>query len=580
MKSTWLVILAWLSMACSPGPTEAEDGAPQTDAAHEATADTPADVPLAPTCGDGACTFGEFCAVCPADCDCTTLAATPPMGWNTWNHFACAIDEGLIRETAELMVSTGLRDAGYRYVNLDDCWQIDRDAEGRIVVDPVAFPSGLKALADYVHGLGLKLGNYTCAGTLTCQERPGSRDHELIDLQTYAEWGIDYTKVDWCFSDGLDPREAYGRFHAALLTLDRPMVLSICNWGVDEPWVWGPATGHLWRTSGDIAAVWPSMLVNLESTADRAAHAGPGHWNDPDMLEVGRFGMSPDEQRTHLGLWAITASPLIAGNDLREMTDETRAILTNRDAIAVNQDPLGLQGVRVAVSGKREAWAKPLAGPGLRAVLLANRDQVARTVSVTWEQAGLAPGPARVRDVWTGEDLGAVEGGLALDLAAHASAFYLVTGTEPPPLPGTSDLSDWTPVFAANGLGPIEKDRANGGRAVGDGPPLTLGGVVHPKGLGVAAGSRVLLRTAGRCTGLEAAVGLDDTAGDEGSVVFSVWGDGRELASTGVVRKGEAPVSLAVSIRDVQQLDLRVGEAGDLTLGDLADWANARLVCE
>lgn len=578
--TTRAFLIGWLGLwlgACGGTSDEGSDA----DAIETTDLAGPHEVEVvAPWCGDGACTFGEFCAVCPDDCDCATLAATPPMGWNTWNHFGCAIDEQLLRETADLMVSTGMRDAGYQYVNLDDCWQIDRDADGRIVVDPVTFPSGMNALADYVHGLGLKLGNYTCGGTLTCQQRPGSYDHELIDMQTYALWGIDYTKVDWCFSDGLDPRAEYQRFHDALAQVERPIVLSICNWGVDEPWVWGPATGQLWRTSGDIAAIWPSMVVNLESTADRAAHAGPGHWNDPDMLEVGRFGLTPDEQRTHLGLWAITSSPLIAGNDLREMTAETKDLLLNPEVIAVNQDPLGLQGVRVSQLGKREVWAKPVAREGLRAVLLVNRDQVARTVEVTWQQIGLAGGAATVRDLWRHEDLGAFEDGFSVELEDHASMLVTVQGNEPAPLPGTTSLSDWTFVWAANGLGPLERDRSNGGRSVGDGAPLKVGGASFATGVGVAAASRLLVRTAGRCTGFEASVGLDDTAGDEGSVVFSVWGDGQKLFEGDVLRQGDGPVSLAVSIRGVQQLDLRVGEAGDATTGDLADWAGAKLVCE
>ncbi len=588
MRLALSVVLAVVLAACA-GSSGAATDVPAIDAfeaafdsgpdATDAAGSDATDTVTAPWCGDGQCTFGEFCAVCPADCDFSTLAATPPMGWNTWNHFACAIDEQLIRDTADLMVSSGMRDAGYQYVNLDDCWQIDRAADGSIVVDAQAFPSGMKALADYVHGLGLKLGNYTCGGTLTCQQRPGSYDHELQDMQTYAAWGIDYTKVDWCFSDGLDPRAEYARFHDALAQIERPIVLSICNWGQDEPWIWGPATGQLWRTSGDISAIWPSMLVNLESTADRAAHAGPGHWNDPDMLEVGRFGLTPDEQRTHMALWAITASPLIAGNDLSEMTDETRALLLNPEAIAIDQDPLGLQGVRVSQLGKREVWARPLAGPGLRAVALVNRDQVARTVEVTWPLVGLADGPATVRDVWQHADLGAFQGGWSVELAPHATALLLVQGTEPAPLPGTTDLSNWTFVWAANGLGPVERDKANGGRSAGDGGPLRLGGTAYPSGLGVAASSRVLLRTAGACTTFDATVGLDDSAPDGGSVIFQVWGDGQKLAETPVLTKGDAPVPLAVPLAGVQQLDLRVGEAGDVTTGDLADWAGAKLLC-
>jgi len=246
------------------------------------------------------------------------------MGWNSWNKFACDVSEQLIREIADAMVSSGLKAAGYQYVNIDDCWQVSRDAQGNIVADPARFPSGIKALADYVHSKGLKLGLYTDAGRLTCQKRPGSFDHELQDAKTYASWGVDYVKVDWCYSEGLDPEVQYAKVRDALAQAGRPIVFSICNWGVKAPWRWGPKTGNLWRTTGDISDKYDSMSLIGFSQNGLEKFAGPGHWNDPDMLEVGNGGMDRDEYRTHMALWALLAAPLLAGNDLRSDCGDQR----------------------------------------------------------------------------------------------------------------------------------------------------------------------------------------------------------------------------------------------------------------
>ncbi|HZD03690.1 MAG TPA: glycoside hydrolase family 27 protein, partial [Longimicrobiales bacterium] len=310
------------------------------------------------------------------------LARTPPMGWNSWNHFHCDVSSELIRETADAMVDSGMRDAGYQYVVIDDCWQVARDDDGRIVADSARFPEGMKALADYVHSKGLKFGLYTDAGRATCQRRPGSYDHEEFDARTYAEWGVDYVKVDWCNSQGLDAPTQYARVRDALAAADRPIVFSICEWGTNQPWEWGPETGHLWRTTGDIADRWESVLSILDRSSQYWHAAGPGAWNDPDMLEVGNGGMTMDEYRAHFSLWAIMAAPLMAGNDLRELTADNRRarayrdILTNREVIAVDQDSLGIQGRLVqSYPSELQVWAKPLAD-GSRAVVLFNRASV------------------------------------------------------------------------------------------------------------------------------------------------------------------------------------------------------------
>lgn len=341
------------------------------------------------------------------------LALTPPMGWNSWNKFGCDVSEQLVRETADAMVSSGMKAAGYEYVVIDDCWQVERGADGRIVADPKRFPSGMKALADYVHSKGLKFGLYSDAGTQTCGKRPGSKGYEEKDAQTYASWGVDYLKYDWCFTEGMDQRDAYGRMSRHLRATGRDILFSMCEWGSSKPWLWAQGTGHMWRSTGDIqdcwdcSTSWGGMGVThiVDLNAELYPYAGPGHWNDPDMLEVGNGGLSPAETRAHFSLWALFAAPLIAGNDLRSMTPAVRDVLTQPEVIAVNQDPLGVQGRRVRDEGAKEVWSKPLAD-GSRAVILFNRGNQAGDIYVDWEDAGLPAGPALVRDLWKRADLG------------------------------------------------------------------------------------------------------------------------------------------------------------------------------
>jgi len=352
-------------------------------------------------------------------------AQTPPMGWNSWNKFACDVSEQLIREIADAMVSSGLKAAGYQYVNIDDCWQVSRDAQGNIVADPTRFPSGIKALADYVHGKGLKLGVYTDAGRLTCQKRPGSFDHELQDAKTYASWGVDYVKVDWCYSEGLDPEVQYAKVRDALAQAGRPIVFSICNWGVKAPWRWGPKTGNLWRTTGDISDKYDSMSLIGFSQNGLEKFAGPGHWNDPDMLQVGNGGMDRDEYRTHMALWALLAAPLLAGNDLRSMTAETREMLTNREVLAVDQDSKGVQGHRIWEEGPLEIWAKPLADQS-QAVGLFNRSEAALKMTLDFKALGFS-GPASVRDLWEHKDIGTVRDSYSVEVPKHGVVLVRVS---------------------------------------------------------------------------------------------------------------------------------------------------------
>ena len=354
------------------------------------------------------------------------LARTPPMGWNSWNHFGCDVSSQLIRETADAMVASGLRDAGYQYVVIDDCWQVARDARGRLVADSGRFPGGIKPLADYVHSRGLKFGIYTDAGRRTCQGRPGTYGSEEIDARTFAEWGVDYVKEDWCYAEGLDAPAQYARFRDALAKSGRLIVLSICEWGSFNPWEWGPTTGHLWRTTTDIEDTWASMLSNLDISGQHAAAARPGAWNDPDMLEIGNGGMTEDEYRAHLSLWAIMAAPLIAGNDVRTMSAATRDMLTNREVIAVDQDSLGIQGTLVSErTPELQVWMKPLKG-GSRAIVLLNRSALQTVISASWWRLRIS-GPAQVRDLWSHTDLGTFTDRFSATVPAHGVVMVRIT---------------------------------------------------------------------------------------------------------------------------------------------------------
>ena len=324
------------------------------------------------------------------------LADTPPMGWSTWNKFGCNVDERMVREMADALVESGLAEAGYVYLNIDDCWHAsERDADGFPQCDPERFPSGMKALADYVHSKGLKLGIYSDAGRRTCAGRFGSFGHEYQDALQYARWGIDYLKYDWCNTENINPVGAYTLMRDALRAAGRPILFSMCEWGTSKPWTWAREVGHMWRTTGDIGlsfsdpAVFTgdwkprTVMQNFDDNAGLRRYAGPGHWNDPDMLEVGN-GMSVNQDRAHFTMWCMMAAPLILGNDIRAMSDETAAIVTDRDVIAIDQDPLGVQGLRYATDNGLEIWFKPLAG-GEWAFCLFNRTHEARPYTIDWQ---------------------------------------------------------------------------------------------------------------------------------------------------------------------------------------------------
>lgn len=324
------------------------------------------------------------------------LADTPAMGWNSWNTFDCDVDESMIREMADAMVSTGMRDAGYTYINIDDCWHGERDAKGNIQVNKERFPSGMKALADYVHSKGLKLGIYSDAGNTTCAGHPGSRGHEYQDAITYASWGIDYLKYDWCDTENINPIGAYTTMRDALHSAGRPILFSICEWGDTQPWEWAKDIGHSWRATGDIYPCWDCAygwgswnslgvlkILDIRKDLRLRQYAGPGHWNDYDMMEVGN-GMNEAEDRSHFSLWAMLNSPLIAGNDLRSMSEATRKILTNKDIIALNQDSAGVEAMRYIDANDLNVFVKPLAN-GEWAFLFLNRGDDELTYTHDWK---------------------------------------------------------------------------------------------------------------------------------------------------------------------------------------------------
>ena len=354
------------------------------------------------------------------------LAKTPPMGWNSWNKFHGRVDDASVRGIADAMASNGMKDAGYVYVNIDDTWEGARDAQGNITSNR-KFPD-MKALADYVHSKGLKLGIYSSPGPNTCAGYEGSFGHEEQDAKTWAAWGIDYLKYDWCGARNLySPEEeqaVYQKMGDALRKAGRPIVFSLCQYGWQDVWKWGPEVGgNLWRTTGDIRDAWDSMAGIGFRQNELAQYARPGHWNDPDMLEIGNGGMSDAEYETHMSLWSMLAAPLLAGNDLRNMPASIAAILMNKEVIAVDQDALGKQGTRAWQSGTQEIWTRELAG-GDRAVAVFNRGADRATVTVKWSELGMKA-PKGVRDLWAKKDV-AVSGDTPVEVPSHGVVMWRV----------------------------------------------------------------------------------------------------------------------------------------------------------
>ena len=353
------------------------------------------------------------------------LALTPPMGWNDWNSFGCNVNEQLVEQTADIIVSSGMKAAGYQYVNIDDCWMASaRDSGGHLVPDPVKFPHGISGVAGYVHGLGLKLGIYESAGTATCAGYPGSLNHEQTDANSFASWGVDYLKYDNCNNQGVPWQTRYNAMRDALANTGRPIVYSLCEWGENSVWTWGAGTGNLWRTTGDINASFGSMLSIFHSNVGLTSFAGPGGWNDPDMLEVGN-GMSFTEDRAEFSLWAEMAAPLVSGTDLRSASPATMSLYTNADVIAVDQDSLGRQGRQVSSSGGLDVLTKPLAG-GDVAVVLFNENAGAATVSTSASAVGAAASSSyKLTNLWS-KVVTSTSGSISATVPGHGVVMYRV----------------------------------------------------------------------------------------------------------------------------------------------------------
>ena len=634
------------------------------------------------------------------------LALTPPMGFNNWNTTGCKVDEQIIRDTADIFVDKGLKAAGYQYVNVDDCWaEATRDADGRMQANKARFPGGIKALADYVHAKGLKFGIYTSAGTLTCAKtQPGALDHEDVDAQTFADWGVDYLKYDNCNNQGRPALERYTKMRDALRKTGRAIVYSLCEWGENKPWTWGADVGHLWRTTGDIKDNWAKMVQILKANAPLAPYAGPGRWNDPDMLEVGNGGMTTEEYKSHFSLWSVMAAPLLIGADLRKVSPENFDVLRNTEAIAIDQDAKGIQGAVLSNQDGRWVFAKPLAN-GDVAVALFNETSVNATIGTSAAAIGLPHAFGYgLRDVWAHQDF-QTAGQISAVVAPHATVMFRVSRGGPwyrnaplvsaglelespvagvpgeitpagkpfevtvsatnqarvpvfdprvtltapagwraeqlarprQPVLGTGDTAagrwritppagvegttavlrngisyrtigfgqvGWageqrltvpaapptSPAWASdlrwaaekNGYGPVERDMSNGGIPAGDGKPLTVNGVVYPKGLGAHAPSEIVFYLGGRCTTFAADVGVDDereATNKQGSATFEVYADGAKVASTGVRTWQDPAVPLSAGLGGAQYLRLVVTDGGDGNAYDRSDWAAAHLTC-
>jgi len=368
------------------------------------------------------------------------LALTPPMGWNSWNTFGTDINEKLVKDIADKFIELGLKDAGYEYLVLDDGWMAkDRDADGNLIADPIKFPNGMKALADYIHSKGLKFGLYNCAGSQTCAGYPGSRGYEYQDARMYAAWDIDYLKYDWCNTGKLNAEEAYITMRDAIKKANRPMVFSICEWGDNEPWKWAKDVGHLWRVTGDIINCWDCEIGHgswsssgvwkiIDMRKDIRKEAGPGHWNDFDMMEVGN-GMTNAEDRSHFAMWTMLASPLIMGNDLRMASSETIKTLSNKEVIQVNQDKLGIQGFRFSNENELEIWIKPLANDEW-AVTFVNMGDKLTAINFDWKKHDMGDNlnnknlevkklNYKIRDLFNHKNLGDTASNLKAEIASH-----------------------------------------------------------------------------------------------------------------------------------------------------------------
>jgi alpha-galactosidase len=520
------------------------------------------------------------------------LALTPPMGWNSWNAFETDINEVKIRQVADAMVDSGMRDAGYEYLVLDDGWMAgSRDSNGNLVGDPNKFPRGMKAIGDYIHSKGLKFGIYEDRGHLTCQQLPGSFEHEQADMNTFASWGVDYIKMDSCFAEnnGRLSSEDYTLYRNCIMKTGRPMVLSISDFG-NGAWAWGgEEMAQLWRTSYDIYPWMDSVYYCADtSSGDSSIHpafnglwqfAGPGHWNDPDMLQVGNMA-NDVENRAHFSLWCILAAPLMAGNDLRAMSESVKNILTAPEVIKVNQDTRGIQGYKVYDNGDQEIYNKPLQD-GTAAVLLLNKGSNTADITVTWDKIGLS-GRQNVRDLWARKDLGYYKDSFtAYNLTQHGHMLIKVGSTgralaAPAPVPldkytvtksGTTYLSELYYIWKKGNHPKKDKNY--------DDNAININGITHNKGLGCKGDTKIMYKINNNAETFKAVVGLDDSYSGNDAGRFRIYNEdlfgNRVLFDSGDMYKGSSAKQIELDVKGIKCL-LLVFEGDDV----LGDWANAR----
>jgi alpha-galactosidase len=523
------------------------------------------------------------------------LALTPPMGFNSWNAFEAKIDEAKIKAIADIMVTSGMRDAGYAYLVLDDGWMAaERDSAGNLQADPVKFPSGMKAIGDYIHSKGLLYGIYECRGIKTCQGLPGSFKHEQADMNSFASWGVDYIKLDACYAEktGLLTTEHLKIFHDCIEKTGRPMILSISDFG-NGAWAWGGKEfGELWRTSYDIYP-WMESVYHCANTSggDGTSHpgfnglwqfAGPGHWNDPDMLQVGNL-KNEAENRAHFSLWCILAAPLMAGCDLRTVSDTVLRIFTAKEVIAINQDPRGHQGYKVYQKGGIEIYNKPLFD-GTTAVLLLNKDSLPADISVKWDKIGLA-GTQKVRDLWAGKDIGSYNGsftakGLTQNgvmlIKVGTPGGKLVAGPEPAPLEkysitksGTTSLRDIWYIMKSGDAPRYDKSHS--------GTRISVGGITYDKGFGCKTESRIMFKLNGKADRFKASVGIDDSYDGTEAGSFRVLNEdafgSRAVFDSKKMLKGAKAIDIDIDVKGLEFILLEF--RGKEVIGN---WIDPRIV--
>jgi len=513
---------------------------------------------------------------CSASVPGALLAARPPLGWNGYNAFGCSseLNEAKVKANVDALVDSGMLAAGYQYVNLDQCWQLPRSQAQTRVFDAARLPGGVAGLAQLLHDRGLLLGLFAPIGD--CLGTPAGDGFEAVDAQSYAEWGVDYLKYVACPGRAAE-RAAVERLEAALRDTERPIVLSLAGPPFAE---WMPRVAQLWRTSVNVAPRWESIVEHIDETTPLAAYARPGAFNDPDMLEIGNHALTESEERVQLAVWSILSAPLLAGNDLTAMDETTRAMLTNADVIALDQDPLGLQGALIRREGDVDVLAKPLASCGARGVVLWNRGVSPAQVTLGWSELWLAAGPAKVQDLWAHADVPAEPDGVTVTVPPHDAVALRVTGSEPPLPLGEVYLSDLPWTYAVSGFGPIELDTSNGEDEAADGRSMRLRGAAYNKGIGAHAPSLIRYRLGQKCSRFMADVGIDDETGGFGTAEFEIWADGTKLFDSGVVTGRTPSKRVDIDVTGRRELRLFVDTGGDDYGHDHADWADARLSCD